>query len=400
MTEMNGSEPETSTAGYLAYAVTDRPDLPNDARTHPPAAGLAVRPGWQAACHHLLLGLAGRLHDIALARARDHLAVADRRAFARELTWAVLESAVPLPEDDEDLLAELLEADGQDSGVLDDLPALPVRPVPPPYTFAAHPDGKRAGHADRDLHDQGGAPAAVAVAAAAALPGARGMWRAWRSPVGEATATGRWVQLLETSPGADLPAAAAAVQSALEAAGETAPQVEVYATGDELPWYQIRAREEGELVWAADRTSFIVAPVFSEEAQQNDRPGFPPDHPQIEDPEEVVLIVAYLESGRLLLGCSERLDDVVDPMQDETVPAGIRTDGTWVWSDATTYYLERYGLCPAEGLLDHIRRSQGTAPTVDDTTLHRALIFLTAPGPLADSGGTTKNGPATAPESP
>ncbi|MGW1840081.1 hypothetical protein [Streptomyces sp. NPDC002067] len=183
----------------------------------------------------------------------------------------------------------------------------------------------------------------------------------------------------ETPPGTDLPAVTAVLLDALAAAGETAAQAEVYATGDRLPRYQRAARDAGAPVWAARRTPFTAAPVFDGVTDAG-RPFFRPGHPRLE-PGERARVLAYLRAGTPLLDCPEPLDDVVDPTRPGGVPAGIRTDGTWLWSDASAHYLDAYGLAPAEGLLRHIRAADHTAPPVDDTTRHRALAHCTAGPP-------------------
>jgi hypothetical protein len=55
------------------------------------------------------------------------------------------------------------------------------------------------------------------------------------------------------------------------------------------------------------------------------------------------------------------------------------TDGFWIWCDASTYYLERYGLAPDRGLVGHIRARGFVPPGVDGAALHRALARLDEP---------------------
>jgi hypothetical protein len=74
--------------------------------------------------------------------------------------------------------------------------------------------------------------------------------------------------------------------------------------------------------------------------------------------------------------------DVVTPERGAVVPMDVRTDGRWIWSDAITYYLERYGLAPDAELVAHIERLDFVPPEVDGAAIHRALAVL--PEPAAD----------------
>ena len=57
----------------------------------------------------------------------------------------------------------------------------------------------------------------------------------------------------------------------------------------------------------------------------------------------------------------------------------VRTDGVWIWTDATTYYLERYNLRPDRGLLRHIRAADYRMPEVDGVAIHRTTAVLQEP---------------------
>ncbi len=323
------------------------------------------RPAWAADCHRLLLGLAGRIPDADLVWLRTLLAERQRRALATELAWVVLRHGLPLSEPDEDLLAELLEADGQDSSPLDGLP--PGTGPEPSNEFTASRFGPP---------DDGETPDSVDRAAGDALAevaGARGLWRSWRSPIAGEEAPRR-VFVVEVDRGLDLPTVTGRLQHRLEAAGEVDPQVEVYATGDRIPLYQLLARRYGQLLWTPAAVPFSVAPVFAETDQESGLPRF-------DDLDEAEQTAAYLRVGELLLSSPERLDDVMAPGRGAVVPVDLRTDGIWIWSEATTYYLEEYGLEPDAGLLAHIRAAGFEPPVVDGATRHRAITFVTEPDP-------------------
>jgi hypothetical protein len=104
---------------------------------------------------------------------------------------------------------------------------------------------------------------------------------------------------------------------------------------------------------------------------------FHPDHPIVND-EELPRLVEYLRRGEPLLLTTARLNDVVDPSRGNGVPMSFRTDGTWFWSDATTYYLEVHGLLSDPELAAHMR-SAGRVPPVDDVARHRAMAVLAQP---------------------
>lgn len=49
-----------------------------------------------------------------------------------------------------------------------------------------------------------------------------------------------------------------------------------------------------------------------------------------------------------------------------------RTDGRWVWSDGTEYYLETYGIAPEPDFYLTIREAGYTCPRVPDQVVHKA----------------------------
>ena len=319
------------------------------------------RPAWAADCHRLLLGLAGRIPDTDLVRVRTLLAEQQRRALATELAWVVLHQGLPLSEPDEDLLAELLEADGQDSSPLDGVP--PGTGSEPTYEFTESCPGASEDDETPDSVDEAAGDALAEVA------GARGLWRSWRSPTTGQTAPRR-VFVAEVDRGQDLYTVTGLLQHRLEAAGQTEPQVEVYATGDRIPLYQQLARRYGQLLWTPTAAQFSIAPVFAEAEGETGLSRF-------DDFDEAEQAAAYLRAGELLLSSPELLEDALAPARGAMVPVSIRTDGSWIWSEATIYYLEEYGLEPDAGLLAHLRAAGFAAPEVDGATRHRAITYLT-----------------------
>ena len=93
------------------------------------------------------------------------------------------------------------------------------------------------------------------------------------------------------------------------------------------------------------------------------------------------------------IGVAEPGPDVLDPRRGDVVPMSYRTDGTWVWTETVTYYLETYGLSPDVDLLTHIQALGHRMPAVDAVAEHRAMVALTAPAeqPPAWSVGAARS---------
>ena len=206
-------------------------------------------------------------------------------------------------------------------------------------------------------------------------------WRAWRFPGdGAPWPPPRRVYIVEVAFDADLAGTTAETQRRLAAAGEVCPQVEVYPTGldeGELPSYQRLARGNGALLWARDPDPGIrVAELFDVFGEHG--ADMTPDHPTV-PVDEVVLLLQYLCSGAPLLATTARMDDVLDPSRTGVVSMDLRTDGYWIWSEATVYYLRRYRLAPDPELLAHVRECGYRCVEVDGAAVHRALVVLREP---------------------
>ncbi|HET6481398.1 MAG TPA: hypothetical protein VFG35_15380, partial [Actinoplanes sp.] len=89
---------------------------------------------------------------------------------------------------------------------------------------------------------------------------------------------------------------------------------------------------------------------------------FGPFHPVLSGDDEHQRVLRYLSAGTVLLDTAAREPDVYDSEGGPVVPLGYRTDGRWVWSEATAYYLATYGLSPDPALLDHIRANHYQLP--------------------------------------
>jgi len=186
----------------------------------------------------------------------------------------------------------------------------------------------------------------------------------------------RRVYVVEVDMDAEFLSIAARIQEALAAAGEAHPQVEVVPTSVELPVYQSAARAYGALLWARDpERELRLAKPFGGVGEEGD-PSFDPDHPRIHDPVERNLVLRYLELGEPILFANAMTKDIVKPDRGEVVPFDVRTDGTWIWFDATAYYLSRHQLAPPADFLDHIRSAEYLAPVADGVAWHRAVAHL------------------------
>jgi hypothetical protein len=121
-----------------------------------------------------------------------------------------------------------------------------------------------------------------------------------------------------------------------------------------------------------------IASIF-DEVDTEAGPVFTDSHERMDDAEETLQVIEYLNAGRPLLVTTGAMDDVVDRSRRNAVPMNFRTDGTWIWTDSTTYYLEQHNLAPDPELLDHIRAADYQLPKLDGVALHRTMAVLQEP---------------------
>jgi hypothetical protein len=329
------------------------------------------------ACHEMLLRLAGRAPDGLITQCRDWLARGELALLSRAVAyWAESQDAV-LSEADQELLSGMLAEAGADTSGLGQLIVDDDEPYPY-YVFDRHipADLANGSGGTPGPRAQAGVPAdQAAVQAVAAEPGAVGLWRAWRFPDDESPwPPPKRVFVIETA-GGDEPGLAARMAERLAEAGEADPQVEVCRTGSEVPVYTELARSSGELLWAAEPAPSIeVASVF-DEVDADAGPGFRPGRAVLEA-DEADKVAEYLYGGEPLLMTTSLMDDVVDPSQAYCVPMSFRTDGHWVWNEASAYYAEEHQLAPDPGLLEHMRASDYVRPAVTGVGLYLALQAL------------------------
>ncbi|HET9657855.1 MAG TPA: hypothetical protein VFP72_21055 [Kineosporiaceae bacterium] len=202
-----------------------------------------------------------------------------------------------------------------------------------------------------------------------------GVWRAWRYPVtGAAWPRPTPVYLVEVRDDAaavELATAYYASRDGLPVSGE--PIVEVYPSGTELPPLHRAVQFAGELVFAAaDAPDFAFADVFDGEP---DADGLPQNITRV-SPEEAERLITYLLSGTPMLVADTQGEDVLDPSRGQVVPLHLRTDGTWVWSDASVYYLREHLIGPPPAFHAYLHTVAETAERVSDVTLHQAVAWL------------------------
>ncbi|MEV4561368.1 hypothetical protein AB0K51_30890 [Kitasatospora sp. NPDC049285] len=131
---------------------------------------------------------------------------------------------------------------------------------------------------------------------------------------------------------------------------------------------------------ATETPQFQLAAVF-DLVDPVGGPGFTDDHEVIQDLDRLDLLVERLNAGTAVLMTPTLMDDVIDPSRTAVVPMNFRTDGSWIWTDTITYYLEQYGLAPEAGLLAHLEEGDGTPWTPDQQTMEQAVDFILTPPP-------------------
>lgn len=346
-----------------------------------------------AAFHGLLLRMSGRLPDELTAAARRWLAEGEFVEIAQAVLFSALAARLPMTEGDVSLLSATLVAAGEDVEALSDIERVDDDPLPPYGVAPVSPD---------ELTEHGAAvPYSIDLTVPYDGPGAAddvdqtaiesaeaqqndgvavtALWRAWRFPAIDAQwPPPRRIYLVQCGDEATIPATTVRMQDALEAVGETDPQVEAFVDPDELPAYQRNTLGFSTLLWtAAAPVRPLVARVYDTfDAEAG--PGFAPEHPRLEG-DERDQVLEYLADGTPLLITPTLSPDLVDPTVGEVVPTGFFTDGHWIWTDASAYYLRTYGLAPDPDLLAAIRASHYLVPEVDAVALHRALSVLYAP---------------------
>ncbi|MBK1787780.1 hypothetical protein [Prauserella cavernicola] len=181
-------------------------------------------------------------------------------------------------------------------------------------------------------------------------------------------------------------AIAAAAQQALLKSGVDTPRVEVFEPGHPLPGYHEQALLASTLLWSAEPgTPVHVARAF--DGAGEDGPWFASDHELVVDPKVRRRLLDFLAGGEVVLGADSRMTDIVSGSAG-TVPADLRSDGTWVWSEATRYYLDRYQFAPDPELAGHALETQ-PGDRLSPLTRHRVRAAL---NPIDQEGPSWRAG--------
>jgi hypothetical protein len=181
-----------------------------------------------------------------------------------------------------------------------------------------------------------------------------------------------------------------------------APLVEAYVTGTDLPPFHRALLEVGSLLHHDVRDpDFTMAELFDGEPGPDGRPQ---DVVEVDAQESERLLellragkpVLTLPRGRDLFGdpaaaregagegggedAGEGDGDPVGRPTGTDVPLDLRTDGRWIWSEASAYYLERYGFAPSRAFLTELRSRTGAPAPPSDVLVHLAREWLRQAG--------------------
>lgn len=323
----------------------------------------------------LVSGFAGRLPDDDLAVMRSVLAAGRAPLVLEQLCGAIGSAQLHLTKDEQDSARRICESHGVDSAPVTGAGTFP-HPETTDFSFSA-PDlrDERASELDEAvvhaaLGFDGGDAGGDAETATDDPLVACAMWRVARFSGGGSAE----VRLVELLPGADPVEVTGRVQDRLLELREVPPRVEVFACGAELGRYHEEALANATLIWAAQEpVPPRVAAVYDGVDSQGE-PFFLPDHPRIPEAEQAGL-AGYLSGGERILGSGGWIGDIVTA-EEVCVPTGYRSDGEWVWPDATLYYLERHGLAPDPGLHAHIARGGTPPPLLSRLQRHVVLDVL------------------------
>ncbi|MEU4641866.1 hypothetical protein [Micromonospora sp. NPDC023814] len=338
--------------------------------------------------HALLLRLAGSLPDRVLTDARDALAAGRRLDVVQAVAFEAVSQPLQLDADEIAALREELALSDGDLDLGMALEELRGERPPAPWQFLSDlpttqeelasmvlPQDRTADPVDSlDPVDR------ALLAAASAMPAVRAVWRAWRMP-----STARpWqdpLRVVVVSVDDDmgsLPAASAELRQVMVEAGDDEAQVEVCWAGVDAPYYQTLARSSGSLLWAARPPAPVTTARLFDGVDPERGPWFATNRSVVSDAGERDALLAALGDGVVIAWSSAAMPDILTPDRGDVVPMHLRTDGTWLWSEAVGYYLEHYGLAPDPQLVAHLT-GDGPVEPLDEISVHRALVHLCRP---------------------
>lgn len=344
-----------------------------------PSAGAPARmsaPQVAAQLNLLLLHLVEVLPEDVLAAARRGLAEGRVADACRATSFALLRQGSALEAVEVAVLAQCLDAVGEDPEPLTTLPTATSR-----RTAFHHYDDPAAAVDPASRPAAAGQPAPPAAdhwdepVLQRVAGRAEGVWRAWRLPVLETDwPPPRPVFLVEVADGAGIAEVLAACYgNGGPCTGADGPLVEVYASGTELPAPHAGVQVDGVLLHAAPAPGgFRFADVF------DGAPGEDavPQHIRQVEAEEAQRLLDYLEAGTPVMIADVGAEDVFDSGGGGEVPLHLRTDGSWVWCEATAYYLARHLVAPAQPFHAYLLDQPGPPARVSDVRRYQAALWL------------------------
>ena len=322
--------------------------------------------------HDLVLSLSGWLSDELIANARGLNSSGQFSDMARSAAYAILSQGLPTTEMAALAIGTLLERGASSDEQLAEIDEI-VQAIL----------GNTNGHADHAVPSfdyssdstSGDVDVDKIVARVKANKDALAIWRTERRPLLDAPwPPARDVFVVEADVDTDLVKLTTTFTKLIVKHGVQLPLIEVREVGTFLTGYHAALIEHGELLWARrPRNELVVIDVFDDVV---DGVGaFSSDHATIPDTEREE-VVSYLENGTAVLETFGYIDDVIDSTVKATVPTTVRTDGQFVWSDATAYYLRHHALAPQAEFLEHITSADSAPEPVDSDVLLRATRLI------------------------
>ncbi|QWF82744.1 hypothetical protein [Amycolatopsis sp. CA-230715] len=194
------------------------------------------------------------------------------------------------------------------------------------------------------------------------------------------------VYLVQAEYDADLAGITLDVQRAV--GEDEIPRVEVFAPDTALSSYHETALLAAVLLWTRDPFGEVKIARTFDGASAESGPWFAPSHELVADPGERQRLLDFFDGGEVLVETEVRMTDLVSGSAG-AVPSGLRTDGGWVWSDATRYYLERHLLAPDTELARYALAAPPGRTLLSPLDRYRALTALNPEneeGPLWPAG--------------
>lgn len=133
-----------------------------------------------------------------------------------------------------------------------------------------------------------------------------------------------------------------------------------------------------------------VASVF-DRADPQGRPYFSPDRRRIVGRPQRARLVRYLTTAPMVMRAHGLEPDPLSGRRRQVVPLHYRSDGTWVWQQASAFYLREYGIAPELDLVGHIIAQRfavpGRLPPGTAQAAEHAVLTAAPPGSMPWAAG-------------